>query len=270
MTNKNNRIKKINNQKLLYAATTATTNPLHLQKNCFCTKPNIITIPPEYEIVCNSCGVSFGYDESYGLENRISNTHLTKTPLDIYQKRQIGCHTKDTEKITKIKLEKSSDLASVADVCSKLHLSNNISEDCWLLYCRLKKLEKFTRAKAVCMSIYQTCMANHIPYDEKTVQDTVCQSFQVKKSAAALDNMVFKADFTQSAEDKRKFYLNSHVAKMQKFYPYIDVSRLQRLSYHNYDVFLRLNERQSDRFSMMDHNILAHRAVQKSLLRCVN
>ncbi|MGI9565580.1 MAG: hypothetical protein ACR2LL_01025 [Nitrosopumilus sp.] len=166
---------------------------------CFCDKPNLITTPIDGKIICKDCGVTFGFDEYYNLKNTITADHLSKTQLDICQQRQLGTdyhNLKDFIISKNLKLEKNNScIAEFTDVCKKLHLPNFVAEDTWQLFCKLKKQKKnddsFTRAKLVCIVIYQTCQNHSIPYDELMVQEIVKKSLNVK-NAPKLQNIVFK------------------------------------------------------------------------------
>lgn len=249
---------------------------------CFCKeKPNLITTLIDGEIICKNCGVTFGYDQCSNLKNTISTDHLSKTKLDICQQRQLGTDYRNLQDLTiskNLKLEKNNScIAEFTDVCKKLHLPNFISEDAWQLFCKLKKQKKindsFTRAKLVCITIYQTCQNHYIPYDELMVQEIVKKSLNVK-NAPKLQNMIFKGQAQKLFENdssKKKFYLNLHVSQAQKQYNISDITQLQRLSfqYCDFDVKRRLglNKKQTSNI-MLDYNTLSKRAVNKALLRC--
>lgn len=186
---------------------------------CFCKKPSLLTTPKENEIVCQNCGVTFGFDEYYDTENTIPFYHISKSNLNISQSRQTGSNPYDIKRIIHIKnlrVEKnnSTDVVSIADICNKLKLSHIIAEECWKLYCTTRKNNnRFTRAKSICMAIYQTCRNHKIPYDEKSVQDIVCQSLGVK-NAPKLKSVIFKVrnhhSNSKKYDSKREFYLNQH------------------------------------------------------------
>jgi len=137
-----------------------------LQDTCLCQnkRPELVTTVGESEIVCSSCGVVFGFDEDDN-GNTIPYQHITKSRINLYQKRQKGGNPHDVKNIIHVpnlRLEKNnnSDIISFADICDKLKLSDATSENCWKSYCILKRqTSKFTRAKAMCLAIYQTCMS---------------------------------------------------------------------------------------------------------------
>jgi len=143
-----------------------------LQDTCLCQNkiPKLVTTVEESEIVCRNCGVVFGFDEEEN-SNTIPYQHITKSKINLYQKRQTGGNPHDVKKITHIsnlRLEKNnnSDIIPFADICDKLKLSEVISENCWKSYYTLKKQTgKFTRAKAMCLTIYQTCRESKIPIE---------------------------------------------------------------------------------------------------------
>ena len=252
---------------------------------CFCKeKPNLITTPIEGEIICKKCGVTFGFDECHNFKNTINADHLSKTQLDICQQRQLGTdyhNLKDFIVSKNLKLEKNNScITEFTDVCKKLILPNFVAEDAWQLFCKLKRQKKnydsFTRAKLVCIAIYQTCQNHSIPYDESMAQEIVKKSLNVK-NAPKLQNVVFKRqDQTWSQNNdndssKERFYLNLHISQAQKDHNISDISQLQRLSFQYYDFDVkkrcRLNKKQTSPI-MVDYNIISKRAVNKALLRC--
>ena len=270
---------------------------------CFCKKPTLITTSSDNEIVCKNCGVTFGYDENYDYTNTIPSYHITKSKPNLYQKRQKGGNPYDTKKllhVSNLRLEKnhnnnhtvnSQDTAAFADICSKLKLSNITSENCWKAYCTLKrkKITKFTRAKMMCLAIYQTCRQNKIPFDEQQIRDAVCQSLGVK-NAPMLKNIIFKThaaddhpDYDDSKNDKDKsklqFYLNHHISQAQNRHKLKDVTALQHLSVRYYENFLSsscLNANQNNAVmnnenycARIDYDTMAKRAVLLALQRCV-
>ena len=265
-----------------------------INKICLCRKPDLITTQIEGEIICNNCGVVIGYDEFHDIKNRINADHLSKTSLDIFQQRQLGTHPQDSRDVVytkNLKIEKNnSTLAEFTDVCKKLYLPNFVSENAWKLFCKLKSKKKvndsFTRAKFVCIAIYQTCQNHAIPYDEKRLQEIVKKSLNVK-NVPKMQNIAFKQqsrfiDCAASSprkpitNSKEKFYLNLYVSQAQREHNIFDISQLKRLSFQYYDSDMERRKRrssadQSCHYIMMisiDHNSIAKRAVNKALLRC--
>jgi len=257
---------------------------LLIQTNCFCKKPNLITTSIEGEIICKDCGVTFGFDECHEIKNRIDADHLSKTQLDICQQRQLGTdyhNLKDFITSKNLKLEKNNScIAEFTDVCKKLHLPNFVAEDAWQLFCKLKRQKRnddsFTRAKLVCIAIYQTCHTYSIPYDELMVQEIVKKSLNVK-NAPKLQNVVFKKQSFHNdgnSVSKERFYLNLHLSQAQKDHKIEDITTLQRIAvryyhdvtnsgfYNNGILFLVKN-------NTIDYNTLAKRAVHLALLRCL-
>jgi len=270
---------------------------------CFCKeKPSLITTPIEGEIICKNCGVTFGYDQYCNFKNTINADHLSKTQLDIFQQRQLGTdnhNLKDFILSKNLKLEKNNScIAEFTDVCKKLMLPNFVAEDAWRQFCRLKSKKKsydsFTKAKFVCIAIYQTCQNHSIPYDEVMVQEIIKKSLNVK-NAPKMQNMAFKYQqfienqssknhhpaykgfSTKNTSDignsqlKAKFYLNLHISQAQKRHEIYDISEFRRISFQYYESFAKmgLNANQScQTMSVIDHNSTAKRAVQKALLRC--
>ena len=268
---------------------------------CFCKRPALITISIDNEIVCKNCGVTFGYDENDDSINTIPSYHITKSKLNLYQKRQKGGNPYDTKRllhVSNLRLEKnynnntvnSQDAAAFADVCGKLKLLNITSESCWKEYCTLKrkKITKFTRAKMMCLAIYQTCRQNKIPFDEQQIRDVMCQSLGVK-NAPMLKNIIFKihqddnSDCNESKDDKEdksklQFYLNQHISQAQSRHKLTDVTALQHLSLRYYENFLSscLNANQNNGMmdneschTRIDYDTMAKRAVLLALQRCV-
>ena len=257
-------------------------------KLCDCKKPNVITTPIEGEIICKDCGVVMGYDEFHDLKNRIDVEHLSRTTLDIFQQRQLGTHPNDSRDVVStknLKLEKNnSGIVEFSDVCKKMHLPNFIAEDAWRLYRRLKSNkttdDSCTRAKFVCIAIYQTCQSYSVPYDEIMVQEIVKKSLHVK-NAPKMQSIAFKKP-TQFAYDessnvaKKRFYLNLHVSQAQKEHNIFDISQLKRLSFQYFEFDMMKKKRklnpnqpyQYDSMTVIDQNSIAKRAVNKALLRC--
>ena len=248
---------------------------------CFCKKSNLINTPMDGEIICKDCGVTFGFDPYYDFKNTIITHHLSKTQLDICQQRQLGTDYHNLKNLIvskNLKLEKNNScIVEFTDVCKKLHLPNFVSEDAWQLFCKLKRQKKindsFTRVKLVCIAIYQTCQNHSIPYDELMVQEIVKKSLNVK-NAPKLQNMIFKKQIqrlSQNDSTKERFYLNLHICQAQKQHSIPDIIQLQRLSFQYYDFDMkkrcRLNKKQAYH-TVLDHNTISKRAVNKALLRC--
>jgi len=277
--------------------TNSTTNRIEksqssLQNTCLCKnkKPQLVTTVEESEIVCRTCGVVFGFDENDNSNNTIPYQHITKSKINLYQKRQKGGNPHDTKNITHIpnlRLEKNndnSDLISFADICDKLELSDVTSENCWKSYCTLKRRQtgKFTRAKAMCLAVYQTCRSHHIPFDESKIRDIVCQSLGVK-NAPMLKNVIFKAscldqksNLKQNNSEKERFYLNLHLSQAQKFHDIVDVTTLRRIA-EKYHENLTSTSSSScfygDGLYLVmkntDYSTLAKRAVKLAVQRCI-
>jgi len=255
-----------------------------LQDTCLCKnkKPQLVTTVEESEIICKNCGVVFGFDEEDNNSNTISYQHITKSKINLYQKRQTGGNPHDTKKITHIsnlRLEKNnSDILSFADICDKLKLSDVTSENCWRSYCDLKRQTgKLTRAKAICLAIYQTCRFHHIPFDEGNIRDIVGQSLGVKNSPM-LKNVIFKIhsdrkfNLSQNSSKKERFYMNLHLSQAQKDHNIEDITILRRIAarYCENLICPRLNNNDSSQFMKnSDYNVLAKRAVRLAIQRCI-
>jgi transcription initiation factor TFIIIB Brf1 subunit/transcription initiation factor TFIIB len=256
-----------------------------LQDTCLCknNKPQLVTTIQESEIVCRNCGVVFGFNEEDNNGNTIPYYHTTKSKINLYQKRQKGGNPHDVKKIihiSNLRLENNnnSDIISFADICDKLKLSDVTSESCWKSYCDLKKQTgRFTRAKAMCLAIYQTCRFHHIPFDECNIQDIVCQSLGVKNSPM-LKNVIFKihsynkSNFSQNSSEKERFYLNLHLSQAQKDHNIDDITILGRIAarYCENLVCPRLNNNDSSPFMKnADYNVLAKRAAKLAIQRCI-
>jgi len=259
-----------------------------LQDTCLCQnkKSELVTTVEESEIVCRNCGVVFGFDGDDN-SNTIPYQHITKSKINLYQKRQKGGNPHDVKKITRIpnlRLEKNNDnddLISFADICDKLELSDITSETCWKSYCTLKRqTSKFTRAKAVCLAVYQTCRSHHIPFDESKIRDIVCQSLGVK-NAPMLKNIIFKAcldqksNLRQSNSEKERFYLNLHLSQAQKFHNIEDITILRRIATRYHENLTSpssscfYNDGLSPVMKSTDYNTLAKRAVKLAVQRCM-
>jgi hypothetical protein len=226
----------------------------------------------------------FGFDDEDN-NNTIPYQHITKSKINLYQKRQKGGNPHDVKKITHIpnlRLEKNnnSDIISFADICDKLKLSDSISENCWKSYCDLKKqTDKFTKAKAMCLAIYQTCRNNCIPFGEDKIRDIVCQSLGVKK-APMLKSIIFKTGQEKShtePNNKDTFYLNLHLSQAQKNHHIEDITTLRRLAIRYYETIANLSSSlKNNGLSLVminntnsDFNILAKRAVALAIQRCI-
>ena len=261
-----------------------------LQDTCLCQNktPQLVTTIKESEIVCRNCGVVFGFDENEN-SNTIPYQHITKSRINLYQKRQTSGNPHDVKNITHIpnlRLEKNnnSDIIPFADICDKLKLSDTTSENCWKSYCTLKKhTSKLTRAKAMCLAIYQTCRDSSIPFDEDNIRDIVCQSLGVKK-APMLKNLIFKIGkekFHTEQNNKETFYLNLHLSQAQRDHDIDDISILRRITARYYETlvnsptsssFFKNNELSlvmKNNGNNPDLNIMAKRAVTLAIQRCI-
>ena len=259
---------------------------------CFCQKPFFLTTPKENEIVCKNCGVSFGFDENYSIENIIPSYHITKSSkVNLFQRKQNGSNPSDHKQIIKYKKlrisdNNNSDLACFSTICDKLELPTTISEQCYRLYKKLKEqYPKFTRAKSISLSLYLVCRKNTIPYDEQNLREIVCQTLGVK-NAPKFKSVIFKinknltidlgvnideiSDFYSSTpESKKKFYLNLHISEAQKRLKLTDVSDLKRLTLQYYDDLGRFYANDNSKHVKPDYNTKAKRAVSLALQRCV-
>ena len=267
------------------------------QDTCLCQgkEPQLVTTVEESEIVCSNCGVVFGFDEKGNSNNNIiPYQHLTKSKINLYQKRLKGGNPHDVKKITHIpnlRLEKNNnaDIISFADVCDKLKLSDVTSENCWKSYCNLKrKTRKFTRAKAMCLAFYQTCRNSGIPFEEDKIRDVVCQSLGVK-NAPMLKNIIFKTGKEEEkvhteSSNKEAFYLNLHLSQAQRDHCIEDITTLRRIAARYYEILaspsptldssLKNNGlspvmRSNNNNNSSDYNILAKRAVTLAIQRCI-
>ena len=220
---------------------------LSLQDICLCQnkKPQLVTTVGESEIVCRNCGVVFGFDEEDNI-NTIPYQHITKSKINLYQKRQKGGNPHDVKNITHIpnlRLEKNnnSDIIPFADICDKLKLSDITSENCWKSYCTLKRQTgRFTRAKVMCLVIYQTCRDICIPFDEDKIRDIVCQSLGVK-NAPKLKNIIFKVGKEKchiESNNREAFYLNLHLSQAQRDHDIEDITVLRRIAARYYETIV--------------------------------
>jgi len=259
-----------------------------LQYTCLCKnkRPELVTTVEESEIICSNCGVVFGFDEEDN-SNTIPYQHITKSRINLYQKRQKGGNPHDVKNITHIsnlRLEKNnnSDIIPFADICDKLKLSDVTSENCWKSYCTLKRqTDKFTRAKAMCLVIYQTCRDSCIPFDEDNIRNIVCQSLGAKK-APMLKNLIFKTGKEKchtERNNKKTFYLNLHLSQAQKDHNIEDITILRRITARYYETIVNPSSSSSlknNGLSLVmrnnnssDFNTLAKRAVTLAIQRCI-
>jgi len=261
-----------------------------LQDTCLCQnkKSQLVTTVEESEIVCMNCGVVFGFDEEDNNSNTIPYPHITKSKINLYQKRQKGGNPHDVKNITHIsnlRLEKNnnSDIIPFADICDKLKLSDITSEKCWKSYCTLKRqTSKFTRAKAMCLAIYQTCRDRYIPFDEDKIRDVVCQSLGVK-NAPMLKSIIFKTEKEKcSAESNNReaFYLNLHLSQAQRDHDIEDITVLRRIAARYYEIITNplsslclknngLSFVMRNNSNNSNYNTLAKRAVRLTIQRCI-
>jgi len=258
-----------------------------LQNTCLCNNktPELVTTVEESEIVCRNCGVVFGFDEEENSNNTIPYQHITKSKINLYQKRQTGGNPHDVKNIihiSNLRLEKNnSDIVPFADICDKIKLSDITSENCWKSYCTLKRQTgKFTRAKAMCLAIYQTCRDNCIPFDEDKIRDMVCQSLGVK-NAPMLKSIIFKTGKERchtKPNNREAFYLNLHLSQAQRDHDIQDITILRRIAARYYETVVNIPSSSSlknnglslaMRNNNSDYNTLAKRAVTLAIQRCV-
>ncbi|MGH1521703.1 MAG: hypothetical protein ACRBB2_04950 [Nitrosopumilus sp.] len=237
-------------------------------QSCYCAKPEIVFLPSENETVCKRCGVVLDNEESLSfqeIENTIPHEMLCKTNLNLHQRKQVGGDPHDEQKIvsSRIHLHHSSDqnLLVFSDVCRKLSLNGTISEDCWYAFVHDKS--SLTKAKKMCHAIYQTLQNRAIPYDEKSVQEIVCNSLGVK-NASDQRGIIFKTDYApafDSQEKKKRFYLNLFVKQAQQEYNIEDVSIFKKKSESYLNILL-------DSFPNTDYKTLTKKATIMAKLRC--
>ncbi len=236
-------------------------------QSCDCAKPEIVFLPFENETICNSCGVVLENENEssfHEIENTIPYELLCKTDLNLHQRKQIGGDPHDEQKIVSSKFhirESDQNLLVFSDVCRKLSLNSTISEDCWTAFVHDKS--NLTKAKKMCHAIYQILQNRAIPYDEKTVQEIICNSLGVK-NASDQRGIIFKTGFSpafDSKETKRRFYLNLFVQQAQKEHNISDVSTLRKNSEKYLDVLMRS-------FPNTDYKTLTKKATNMAKLRC--
>ena len=243
---------------------------------CYCAKPEIVFVPSENETVCKTCGVVLEDDNemssslsfSHDIEKTVPYEMLCKTNLNLHQRKQIGGDPHDEQKIVSSSKfhthETDQNLLAFSDVCRKMLLNSTISEDCWTEFVNDKS--SLTKSKKMCHAIYRTLQNKAIPYDEKSVQEIVCNSLGVK-TASDQRGIIFKTDdFSpafDSQETKKRFYLNLFVQQAQKNNNISDVSTLRRNSEKYLNVLIGL-------FPMSDYKTLAKKAADMAKLRCYN
>ena len=245
---------------------------------CYCAKPEIVFVSSENESVCKACGVVLEGDGmsssssllfQHDIENTVPYEMLCKTNLNLHQRKQIGGDPRDEQRVvssssTKFHTHHESDqnLLVFSDVCRKLLLNSTVSEDCWTEF--LNDKSSLTKAKKMCHAIYQTLQNKAIPYDEKSVQEIICNSLGVK-TASDQKGIIFKADDFSPAfgsqDTKRRFYLNLFVQKAQQENGISDVSTLRRNSEKYLNVLIGL-------FPKSDYKTLAKKAADMARLRC--
>ena len=170
----------------------------------------------------------------------------------------------------------NSDIISFADICDKLKLSDVTSENCWKSYCNLKRqTSEFTRAKAMCLAIYQTCRNGCIPFDEGKIREIVCQSLGVK-NAPMLKSIIFKTGKEKShikTNNKETFYLNLHLSQAQKDHNIEDITALRRAATRYYGIIVNPSPLKNNGLSFVtrntDFNTMAKRAVTLAIQRCI-
>ena len=264
---------------------------ISVQKKCFCArKPEIVFLPPENETVCKNCGMVFEDDGSNDellsfsdIEQTVPYEMLCKTNLNLHQRKQVGGDPHDEQKViasssssslslpwsarfqTYRHRESDQNLLALSDVCRKLSLNSTISEDCWKAFCN-DKSHSLTKAKKMCHAIYQTLQNMAIPYDEKTVQEIVCNSLGVK-NASDQKGIIFKTDSLLPAfgskETKRRFYLNVFVQRAQNEHKIHDVSVLRRNSEEYLEDLMMM-------FPKSDYRTLTKKATDMATMRCIN
>ena len=233
---------------------------------CYCTKPEIVFVPFENEVVCKVCGVVLENEETFQeIENTIPYEMLYKANLNLHQRKQVGGDPRDEQIVSSSKFhthESDQNLLVFSDVCRKLLLNSTVSEDCWQAFCHDKS--HLTKAKKMCHAIYQTLQNKAIPYDEKTVQEVICNSLGVK-NASDQRGIIFKTNSLlpafESKETKRRFYLNLFVQQAQNEHKIHEVSALRR----NSETYL---DDLTGAFPKSDYKTLTKKAVHMAILRC--
>ena len=255
------------------------TQKLICTTKCYCAKSQTVFVPFENELVCKNCGVVLGkgddVESSQYIEQTVPYEMLSKTNLNLHQRKQVGGDPRDEQRVLSTRLyrhhhhhhrryrnhESDQNLLAFSDVCRKLSLNNTISEDCWNAFGRDKS--NLTKAKKMCHAIYQTLQNKAIPYDEKSVQQIVCSSLGVK-NASGQKGIIFKANCTQafdSQETKKRFYLNVFVQQAQQENDLSEMSTFRRNSE-------RYLESLITSFPGTDYKTLAKKATSMAKLRC--
>ena len=124
------------------------------------------------EIVCRSCGVVLG------MEN--SPEASTDSAVNLFQEIQPGGRPVKIEATSRIHEQKLA-LSSFSNACSKLELPRHVALDAWNMYSKLDKNTSFSTAEKASFALFVACRRHSIPKSDTEIQKSIKFAFSLNR-----------------------------------------------------------------------------------------
>jgi len=124
------------------------------------------------EIVCKSCGVVLGMDDT--------TEDSTESAVNLFQEIQPGCKPVKIEATSRIHEQKLA-LSSFSNACSKLKLPRHVSLDAWNMYSKLDKNTNFSTAEKASFALFVACRRYSIPKNDIEIQKSIKFAFSLSR-----------------------------------------------------------------------------------------
>lgn len=164
------------------------------------------------EIVCKSCGVVLGIDDTFE-----TNTEST---VNLFQEVQPGCKPVKIDAATRIHEQKLA-LSSFSNACSKLNLPRHVCLDAWNMYSKLDKNTNFSTAEKASFALFVSCRRHSIPKSDTEIQKSIKFAFSLNRMPTmfkvfSLIKIIAKEDLKIKCDDDNylNYYLNIYSNKV--------------------------------------------------------
>lgn len=135
-------------------------------------RPEDQVITESNEIVCKSCGVVLGIDDT--IEDG------TESTVNLFQEIQPGCKPVKIEATSRIHEQKLA-LSSFSNACNKLKLPRHVSLDAWNMYAKLDKNTNFSTAEKASFALFVACRRHSIPKSDTEIQKSIKFAFSLNR-----------------------------------------------------------------------------------------
>lgn len=164
------------------------------------------------EIVCKSCGVVLGIDDTFETN--------TESIVNLFQEVQPGCKPVKIDATTRIHEQKLA-LSSFSNACSKLNLPRHVCLDAWNMYSKLDKNTNFSTAEKASFALFVSCRRHSIPKSDTEIQKSIKFTFSLNRMPTmfkvfSLIKIIAKEDLKIKCDDDNylNYYLNIYSNKV--------------------------------------------------------